>query len=49
MQARTVEQELIALEKQELTGALLSLSRALRLLLAQQVARPHRYIWFIGD
>jgi len=47
-QARWLDDELKALAD-ALTGAERSLARALRLLVAEQLSRPHRYLRFTGD
>ena len=47
-QGRWLDEELKALADTR-TGPERSLARALRLLVAEQLSRPHRYLWFIGD
>ena len=49
LQARALGEELNRLEAGGLSQQELSLVRALRVLLAIQVADVHRYLWFIGD
>jgi hypothetical protein len=49
LQAKGLLTEFEQLEAHGLSAAQSSLVRALRVLIAEQLARPHRYLWFIGD